>query len=259
MRRLTLFVTLVAASFAVFGASGASASVVCSPTGFTRDGMALTAAIVNPVGPVTGDVDGTGCNIAVYYGPDAVGTFPVGTGTVDEANVHGSNYYGVVAAGAAVNVSDSHVYAIGENPFNGSQHGVGVFYTTLEGNEFGNDNTQIGTSATGTLSGSTVDDYQKNGVVVNGVNAVANVTGNTVAGEGPITYIAQNGVQFSRGGAGSVTKNLISDQFYSPPDVEACGLLFFNSGAVKSSGNKFRADELNICNFGGRGGGNFSP
>jgi hypothetical protein len=256
MRRLTLFLTLFAASITAtmaFGTVSASAiSGVCTPTGFTRDGMNLTAAYMNPLVPLSGDLDGTGCNITVYYGPGF-------SGTVDGADVHGSNYYGVVAAGAAVDVSDSHIHAITESGENGSQHGVGVFYTTLEGNEFGNDNTQIGNSAGGTLSGSSVDDYQKNGVVVNGTNAVANVTDNAVTGRGPISYIAQNGVQFSRGGAGSVTKNLISDHFYTPRPTTACGLLFFDSGAVKSSGNRWSGNEQNICNYGGRGGGNFNP
>ena len=36
----------------------------CTPTGFVRDGIDLTAARIG--GAVTGNVDATGCNIAVY-------------------------------------------------------------------------------------------------------------------------------------------------------------------------------------------------
>jgi hypothetical protein len=260
MRRLTLFATLVAASVGVsaIGASSASAAVICQPTTFVRDNHPLTAALINPPTVAT-EVDATGCDIGVYYSP---GT----TGDIGGANIHGAVYYGVLVNAAAVNVTNSDVHLIGDNPFSGAQHGVGVFYTTLDqANEIAYQNGQPYTTtvpnarATGTLSDSNIYAYQKNGVVVGGPGAAVTVSGNTVDGEGPISYIAQNGVQFSRGGAGSVTKNRISDHFYSPPDVEACGLLFFNSGAVKSSGNKFRADELNICNFGGRGGGSFSP
>jgi hypothetical protein len=39
----------------------------CTPTGFVRDGMNLTAALINPAGVVTVDVDATGCDIGIYY------------------------------------------------------------------------------------------------------------------------------------------------------------------------------------------------
>jgi hypothetical protein len=39
----------------------------CTATGFIRDAIDLTAAMINPPGTVTGDVDATGCNIGIYY------------------------------------------------------------------------------------------------------------------------------------------------------------------------------------------------
>ena len=220
-------------------------SSACTPTGLVRDGINLTAALVNP-GTVTGTVNATGCNIGVYYAP---GT----TGTVSSANVSGANYYGVVANAASVNITNSQIHDIGENPFNGSQHGVGVLYTTV--NQAG---ASTGPSATGTLSGSTISRYQKNGVVVSGSHASVTVKNNTVTGAGPINYIAQNGIEIASGASASVTGNTVSGHFYTPATVTACGLLFFQAGGVKQSKNTMFGNQTNLCNA-GRGGGNFNP
>jgi hypothetical protein len=216
----------------------------CTPTGFMRDGINLTAKQIG--GNVTGDLDATGCNIGVYYGP---GT----TGTVSGADIHGANYYGVVANAANVDVTNSSIHDIGESPFNGSQHGVAVLYTTID--QAGN---TTGPAATGTLSGSTITRYQKNGVVVSGSGAAVVVKGNTVTGAGPVDYIAQNGIEIASGATASVTGNTMSGHFYTPGTVTACGLLFFQAGGVKQNSNTMFANQTNLCNA-GRGGGKFTP
>jgi hypothetical protein len=218
----------------------------CTPTGFVRDGIDLTAAQIG--GDVTGDLDASTCNIGVYYGP---GT----TGTVNEANIHGANYYGVVINAAAVNVTNTLIHDIGESPFNGSQHGVGVLYTTL--NPDGGPATQ-GSSASGTLNGGTISRYQKNGVVISGVGAAVTVKNVAVNGLGQIDYIAQNGIQVSYGATGTITGNAVSNNYYTPKTWTACGLLFYEATGVKQSSNTFSGNETNICNA-GRGGGNPRP
>jgi hypothetical protein len=221
-----------------------TASPICTPTGFVRDGIDLTAAQIG--GNVTGDLDATGCNIGVYYGP---GT----SGTVSAANIRGANYYGVVVNAAAVDVANTSIHDIGENPFNGAQHGVGVLYTTIL-----QSGASTGTSATGTLSGSTISRYQKNGVVISGPGATAIVQSNTVTGLGQVDFIAQNGIQVSYGASGTVTGNEVSDNYYTPKSYTACGLLFYQAAGVKQSSNTFSGNETNICNA-GRGGGNPRP
>jgi hypothetical protein len=221
-----------------------TASPICTPTGFVRDGIDLTAAQIG--GNVTGDLDATGCNIGVYYGP---GT----SGTVSAANIHGANYYGVVVNAAAVDVTNTSIHDIGENPFNGSQHGVGVLYTTIL-----QSGDSTGTSASGTLRGSTISLYQKNGVVISGPGATAIVQNNTVTGLGQVDFIAQNGIQVSFGASGTVTGNEVSDNYYTPKSYTACGLLFYQAAGVKQSSNTFSGNEINICNA-GRGGGNPRP
>lgn len=76
-----------------------------------------------------------------------------------------------------------------------------------------------------------------------------------MSGEGHISYVAQNGIQFSYGATGIVTGNKVSDNYYTPKSWTACGLLFFEAAGVKQSSNTFSGNEINICNA-GRGGGN---
>jgi hypothetical protein len=221
----------------------------CTPTGFYRDGINLTAAQIG--GDVTGTLDATGCNIGVYYD----GTVP---GNVTGATIFGANYYGVLVNAAAVNVTNSTIRDIGEAPFNGSQHGVGVLYTTVD-----QAGTVTGPSATGTLSGNTISRYQKNGVVISGSGAAMVVDNNTVTGLGPVDYIAQNGIQISFGATAKVTRNTVTGNDYTPSKVTACGLLIYKAGGVSASKNgvsSLKADnnihdnETDICNF-GKGGG----
>ena len=190
---------------------------VCTPTDLFRDGNYLTAKQIG--GTATGDIDATGCNIGVYYAP---GT----SGTVTAANIHGANYYGVVANAAMVNVTNSSIHNIGEVPFDGTQHGVGVLYTTIN-QALGN----TGPSATGTLSGNTIKLYQKNGVVVSGTGAVVTVQNNTVTGNGKVNYIAQNGIQMSYGATGTISGNTVSGNEYTGTNGASSGGIIIVGGA----------------------------
>lgn len=67
-----------------------------------------------------------------------------------------------------------------------------------------------------TITNTVVSGYQKDGITVDGPNSTATVTGSTVTGDGPVNYIAQNGVQFSRGAAGSLTNNVITGNDFTP-------------------------------------------
>jgi hypothetical protein len=233
--------------FLVDGVTLASSTPpACTPTGLVRDGIDLTAKLVNPAGTVSGTVNAATCNIGVYYGPG-------NTGTVSGATITGANYYGVVADGAAVNITGATIQNIGESPFNGAQHGIGVLYTTIH-----QDLSTTATPASGTLSGSSITSYQKNGVVVSGANATVTIKNNTVTGNGHIAYIAQNGIQVSFGASALVTGNTVSANWYTPPSVTACGLLFFQAGGVKQNANTLFDNETNLCNA-GRGGGNLNP
>jgi hypothetical protein len=195
--------------------SGPASAAVCTPTGFMRDGINMTAAMINP-GDVSGEVDATGCNIGIYYDSSGSG------GTVDSANVHGANYFGVAVNGDAgatsVEVTNSSVHDIGETPLNGTQHGVAIYYRAC---------TASG-SATGTVSGDTVFNYQKGGIVVSCSGAGVSIGGNTVTGQGPVNYIAQNGIQVGYGAAGQVMKNTVTGNAYSGTNgASSAGILIY--------------------------------
>jgi hypothetical protein len=136
--------------------SGHADAAACSPTGFFRDGINMTAAVIASGDIANGTVNASGCNIGIYYGPGTAGT-------VSNTQVSGANYFGVVvsgdadgfsAAGAAtVDVTDNNVHDIGESPLNGSQHGVAIYYRACD----------AGASATGIISGNAISKYQRAG------------------------------------------------------------------------------------------------
>jgi hypothetical protein len=188
-------------------------AVVCTPTGFFRDAINMTALMINPAN-VTGLIDATGCNIAVYYDAGH-------SGNVKNADISGSNYFGVLVNGDAgsvsVDVLTSKIHDIGESPLNGSQHGVAVYYRGF-----------FPVSAvSGKIDGNQISFYQKGGIVANGAGVQALITNNTVTGQGHINYIPQNGIQVGYGATASVMKNTVTGNSYAgiPGDAASGGIL----------------------------------
>jgi hypothetical protein len=131
-----------------------SLSAQCTSTGFVRDNINLTAAVVNPTTTLTGQVNATGCNIGVYISNvDA---------TIDSAEIYGANYFGVVVNGdsgsPSASITNSNIHDIGESPLNGTQHGVGIYFRSFS----------LTGSASGTISTNTFTNYQKGGIVATG-------------------------------------------------------------------------------------------
>src|SRR6202163_4547060 len=108
------------------GTVTSAAAVTCTPTGFFRDGINMTAAQIG--GNVSGSLNATGCNVGVYYDNTT-------SGNVKGATIFGANYFGVLVNGdvgeVSVNVTDSTLHDIGEAPLNGTQHGVAIYYRAL--------------------------------------------------------------------------------------------------------------------------------
>jgi hypothetical protein len=221
-------------------------AATCFPTTFfSRDGFFLTAA--KSGGSVSGSLDATGCDIGVYFATP--GSVTAG------AQIFGARYFGVVNDGTSVAVEGANIHTIGNTPFDGTQHGVAIYFTN---------------GGTGTIDGNTVSAYQKGGIVVTGTNATsgaattATITNNTVTGLGPVAFIAGNGIQVSRGAVAEVRGNAISDNFYTgeaglgpnaggqnPEGLEyfSTGLLLFEAGAgTKTSNNQFSGNQHNFAN-----------
>ena len=213
MKRLYVFCAVFATAITAaisLGTVSASAAT-CTATGFVRDNINLTAVLVNPVGTVTGTVNAGGvggCNIGVYYGSGH-------TGSVSGATVENANYFGVVNNGGNVSVTNSTVTNIGETPLNGDQHGVGIYFA-FEGN------------STGTIKSNTVSNYQKGGIEVNGIGSSAPISENTVIGQGPVNYIAQNGIEVGYGATATVFNNVVTGNAYTGANnASSGGILVF--------------------------------
>jgi hypothetical protein len=204
---------LLAATMMVLSAVVISnAEATCTPTGFFRDAINMTAALINPPGTVSGTVDATGCNIAVYYSAGA-------GGAVKNADIFGANYFGVVVNGDAgavnVEITKSSIHRIGESPHDGTQHGIGVYYRAFF----------AVSAATGKIDGNRIYDYQKGGIVANGEGTQIAINDNVVTGDGHVTFIAQNGIQVGYGASASVMRNSVSGNSYIgfPGDGSASG------------------------------------
>ena len=161
---------------------------------------------------------------------------------VTDADISGANYYGVVVNGVrSVNVTSSQIHDIGENPFNGAQHGHAIFYIN---------------GASGTISGNKVSDFQKNGIKVSGMTAddialstvktSATVQNNIVTGHGRIDYIAQNGILIRNGASATVMKNTVSGFNYTPTPTRPVAYSSGRPGAVNVQKNAITGNEANI-------------
>jgi hypothetical protein len=202
VKRVAIFA--VAALFVVPGMVGKASAATCTHTGYVRDGIDLTAAQIG--GTVTGALDATGCNIGVYF--DAAHP-----GGVSGAEIFGANYFGVLDNGqTGLVVERSTIHDIGESPLNGAQHGVGIYFA-------------FGSGSTGTIKRNTIARYQKGGIVVNGAGSSAQILGNTVTGEGPVGYTAQNGIQIGFGATGSIVGNTVTGNSYTGTSTDAAGIL----------------------------------
>jgi hypothetical protein len=84
---------------------------------------------------------------------------------------------------------------------------------------------------TGTVKNSSVSDYQKNGITIDGPGSRADVRGNTVTGDGRVAYIAQNGIQVSRGASGQIRDNTVSGDAYTGTGCASSGgILIYGGG-----------------------------
>ena len=240
--RKLLLAALPALAVLGIGASSATA-FPCVPTTYSQDAMPLTAALINPPDSlVPENLDASGCDIGIFY--------DVGSGShvLRDKNVFGARYYGVLSRGKGVitKLVHSSVFDIGNKPHDGSQHGIAVAWR--EG-------------AAGGLDSSQLYDYQKGGVLADGAGTNVQVTGNVVRGLGPVPFIAQNGVQVSRGATGDVNGNFIEDHEYtgcSKADAKATGCTYTESTGillfqvdetlVDTSNNTYRNNDINLFN-----------
>jgi parallel beta-helix repeat protein len=130
--------------------------------------------------------------------------------------------------GGSALITDNHITNIHDTPFGGCQNGLGV--------RVGRNSDKPATVGSATIVHNLIDNYQKGGIVVDGLldgTAVshAEVAYNQVQGVGPTPLIAQNGIQVSRGAAANVHNNTVSGNAYAPQTVTSVGILLFEDSS----------------------------
>lgn len=242
-----------------FGATGVGLN--CVPVGGATpvdygEVPVTTAAVVATNGQtITGTVSAVGCDVGVYVGSGI-------TGVTIAAKVSNAHYVGIYVDGGNAKVTDSTVSNVGDVPFSGDQYGWGIAYVT-------NGTTHIG--ATGEVAGTKVSLYQKAGIVTLGQGSNVTLSDDTVTGNGPAPYIAQNGVEFDSGANGSVTNSQISgnnctdisascgEDYFT--QVQSTGILLDDAApGVVVSGNKVSASDIGIwAGYDGQYGSSSEP
>lgn len=124
---------------------------------------------------------------------------------------------------------------------NGCQSGTAVFVQSGGG-----------ISSDVEIADSSIHDYQKNGITANEAGTTAQIHGNVVTGVGPTTGAAQNGIQIGFAAVGTIRRNTVANNFWSPcMAVETCqavatGILVTQSDGVTVSGNTAGIDQVGV-------------
>ncbi len=111
-------------------------------------------------------------------------------------------------------------------PLTGVQHGVGL-------TAFNDD----ASARSVTISGCTIDDFQKNAMALVGPDLTVTVSGNTITGVGATLITAQNGVQLASGATGAISGNTITGIGFTGPSWAATSILLLDATGTTVTGN----------------------
>ncbi len=109
-------------------------------------------------------------------------------------------FAGIIFGDSSGAIIDNYIEGINDGQNGDSPTGLGIFIY----------NTGIDPQ-TVTISGNTIEDFQKAGIAVEGANLTVNVTDNTITGDPVNTTGVQIGVQFTNNAAGVISTNTIRD------------------------------------------------
>jgi nitrous oxidase accessory protein NosD len=131
---------------------------------------------------------------------------------------------------------------------NGCQSGTAIFVQSVGGK-----------TSKVRIADNSIHDYQKNGVTSNESGTEATITDNVVTGLGPTAGAAQNGIQIGFGATGSILRNTVTDNVWSPCvsltncTFDATGILIFQSDDVRVEHNSVATNQVGIFAGGQRG------
>jgi hypothetical protein len=148
--------------------------------------------------------------------------------------------YGVyIVNGGSADLENDNIANINDDPLSANQRGVAV--------EAGDSN--IPSAGSVTLKHDTIENYQKNGVTVDGVGSIADIENNVITGSGPTSLLAQNGIQISNGANATIKNNTVMNNAFSPGSFTATGILLFAAGRTDAEQNTFTTDDTGIYDF----------
>lgn len=236
-----------AATKMILNADCAATATILIPDGFTLDGNGHTITAVDPpdghfLGAVVNNAGATASvmNLTIQA-----------SGLANVCDAGANRLRAILFEGASGTIEKNTVLGVNQGA-SGCQEG-----NAIEVRNAPFDGTHPNTK-TVNISGNALANYQKNGITASGdVNAT--IRDNTVAGAGPVSYIAQNGIQVGFGGSGEVRGNIIVGNWYTGcsnkdaaktgcvPWVSA-GLLLYDvdATAIKHSENLFRDNQRNL-------------
>jgi len=212
------------------------------PDGYTLDGNGHTITAVDPSGD-----NFLGAVVANDGTTASVVDLGVTADVASACHSGAARLAGIQLDGASGTISGNEVVGIEQGASgDGCQEGNAIDVRN-----------ELATRTTVTISDNAVASYQKTGILVSGP-IHETLTGNQVDGYGPVGFIAQNGVQVSRGASAIVSGNFVSDNWYTGSGTISCGVLLFDAGGVKVSKNAYAGNQRDVCNF-GKGGGKVNP
>lgn len=124
---------------------------------------------------------------------------------------------GILLQDASGTIADNQI-SIGQGA-SGCQEGDAIEVRTTPGNL---------TKRSVSVHGNRIERFQKTGILVLG-SVEAGVYLNRIEGQGPVDFIAQNGIQFSEGAHGSIKWNQVGDVAYTGQGASSTGILVFDT------------------------------
>jgi hypothetical protein len=130
------------------------------------------------------------------------------------------------------------VTVVGGGAWSGGDRGYGMYLS----------------AATNTVSvevkGSTITNYDKNGIEAQGNKLTVNIHHNTITGRGSITDETQNGVNVGRDAVATVNYNTISNLAYQPKTWWAAAILFYHYVSPAGSSATANGNTITDCQIG---------
>jgi len=147
--------------------------------------------------------------------------------TIDGDGQGNANYrfIGLGFWNADGSLADAAVTGVRETPFNGNQHGVGIYAYNNTGGPY-----------TIALTDVEIDDFQKNAMALSGEGLTVDLDGVVCTGQGSTDLNAQNGIQIGFGAGGTADDCVVQDIHYTPTDWAATGALMWAGSQVDFAG-----------------------